>query len=134
MTNHLPTRLSSSSSARDSKSEVHGRGMNGSNQRDTMTTGSATVRIIRPPSESADAPLKLEKTPTLNNDAIVRLVEAGFSEGTIIKRIEDSPVEFDLSAAKLEDLRKRRVTETVIAAMNAAMEDPVSKQSAQGKG
>jgi hypothetical protein len=48
-------------------------------------------------------------------------VEAGFSEGTIVKRIEDSPAEFDLSPAKLADLHKRRVTDSIIAAMNAAM-------------
>jgi len=50
-------------------------------------------------------------------------VEAGFSEGTIIKRIEDSPADFDLSNPKLEELRRRRVTEAVIAAMTAAMND-----------
>jgi hypothetical protein len=48
-------------------------------------------------------------------------VEAGFSEGTIIRRIEQSPVEFDLSAAKLDDMRKRRVSDKVIAAMKTAM-------------
>ena len=66
---------------------------------------------------------KLEKTPTLNNEGVIRLVEAGFSEGTIIKRIEESPVEFDLSPAKIAELQKRRVTEAIIAAMNAAMGD-----------
>ncbi len=50
-----------------------------------------------------------------------RLVEAGFSEGTIIKRIEESPVEFDLSPAKVDELLKRRVTEAIIAAMRTAM-------------
>ena len=44
-----------------------------------------------------------------------------FSEGTIIKRIEDSPSEFDLSPAKLADLHKRRVTDPIIAAMSEAM-------------
>ena len=48
--------------------------------------------------------MKLEKTPTLNNESVIKLVEAGFSEGTIIKRIEDSPAEFDLSTAKLVEL------------------------------
>jgi hypothetical protein len=51
------------------------------------------------------------------------LVEAGFSEGTIIKRIEDSPADFDLSTAKLDELRRRRVTEVIIIAMTAAMSD-----------
>ena len=89
---------------------------------DVMTTGSATVKIIKPPTEPGDAgPAKLEKTKSLTNDSIVELVEAGFSEGTIIRRIEQSPVEFDLAANKLEELRKRRVSEKVLAAMKAAM-------------
>ena len=98
---------------------------NGGVDSDIMTTGSATVRIIKPPTETGGAagPAKLEKTKSLTNDSIVELVEAGFSEGTIIRRIEQSPVEFDLSAAKLDDLRKRRVSDKVIVAMKAAMGD-----------
>lgn len=95
---------------------------NGSVDSDTMTTGSATLRIIRPPTEAGGAPsAKLEKTKSLTNESIVELVEAGFSEGTIIRRIEQSPVEFDLAADKLEALRKRRVSDKVLAAMKAAM-------------
>jgi hypothetical protein len=95
---------------------------NGSASGDTDLTGSATVRIIRPPTEAGNgSPAKLEKTKSLTNDSIVELVEAGFSEGTIIRRIEQSPVEFDLAADKLEALRKRRVSDKVIVAMKAAM-------------
>ena len=108
-----------------SNSQTKGRGYNESGQSDTRTTGSATVRIIRPPAEAGGESVKLEKTPTLTNEGVVKLVEAGFSEGTIIKRIEDSPVEFDLSEAKLSELRKRRVTEPIISAMHAAMDAPV---------
>ncbi|HYX41905.1 MAG TPA: hypothetical protein VE821_09425, partial [Pyrinomonadaceae bacterium] len=61
--------------------------------------------------------------PTLTNDAIVELVEAGFSEGTIIRRIESSPADFDLAPAKLTELRRRRVSDTIINAMRAAMSD-----------
>jgi len=75
------------------------------------------------PNEAGGPPTKLERTPTLNNEAVIKLVEAGFSEGTIIKRIEDSPSDFDLSNSKLEELRRRRVNEPVIAAMRAAMGD-----------
>lgn len=106
-----------------SKGETSGRGLSGGNQGETTTTGSATVRIIRPPSEAGGTALKLEKTPTLTNESIIQLVEAGFSEGTIIKRIEDSPAEFDLSPDKLTELRKRRVPDTIITAMTAAMDD-----------
>ena len=96
---------------------------NGGVDSDIVTTGSATVRIIKPPSEAGGTggSVKLEKTKSLTNESIVELVEAGFSEGTIIRRIEQSPVEFDLTAGKLEELRKRRVSDKVVAAMKAAM-------------
>lgn len=118
-------------SSSGSRNRTSGRGMSGGNEGETTTTGSATVRILRPQSEAGDAPLKMEKTPTLTNDSVIKLVEAGFSEGTIIKRIEDSPVNFDLSTARLEELRRRRVTEAIIIAMTAAMGDESgSKQGA----
>ena len=110
----------SSSGARQSNRSRTG---NGSASGDSQLSGSATVRILRPPTEAggASGPAKLEKTKSLTNDSIVELVEAGFSEGTIIRRIEQSPVEFDLAADKLEGLKKRRVTDKVLAAMKAAM-------------
>ncbi len=121
-------------SGEGSKGQNSGRGMSGLNQGEITTTGSATVRILRPASEGDGTSLKLEKTPTLNNESVIRLVEAGFSEGTIIKRIEDSPVDFDLSNSKLEELRRRRVTDAIIAAMTAAMSDESGpKQIAPGK-
>jgi hypothetical protein len=108
----------------------------GGSSDDTETTGSATVKIIRPPAESgsgaASTQPRMERTPTLTNNSIIELVEAGFSEGTIIRRIEQSPVEFDLSADKLKELRRRRVTEAIINAMTAAMSDgPVEKRATQ---
>jgi hypothetical protein len=106
------------------RTETRGAGNSGSGS--TQTTGSATVRILRPPTETGGAP-KLEKTPTLNNDAIVELVEAGFSEGTIVRRIESAPAEFDLSPARLAELRKRRVSDRIINAMTAAMSDETVK-------
>ena len=107
-----------------SKGQTRSRGGNTSNSGDTVTTGSATVRILKPPTEAGGAgTTKLEKAQTLTNDSIVELVEAGFSEGTIIRRIEQSPVEFDLAAAKLDELRKQRVSEKILAAMKTAMGD-----------
>ncbi len=104
-------------------------GVDGSLSGDTITTGSATVRIIKPPAE-ANTPMKLEKTPSLTNASIIELVEAGFSEGTIIRRIEQSPVEFDLSANQMAELRKRRVSEKILAAMRAATgDDPAATKS-----
>ena len=109
-------------SGSNSKSSSRSRGALGGNQNDSNLSGSATVRIIKPQSEAGDgAAPKLEKTPTLTNEGVIRLVEAGFSEGTIIKRIEESPVDFDLSPGKLDELFKNRVTDPIIAAMRAAM-------------
>lgn len=105
-----------------SKSSTRSRGGNGGSSGDSELTGSATVRILRPPTEGGNGTsAKLEKTKSLTNESIVELVEAGFSEGTIIRRIEQSPVEFDLAADKLDELRKRRVSDKVLAAMKAAM-------------
>jgi hypothetical protein len=96
----------------------------GAAEGDSQTTGSASVRILRPPAEAGGgAEPKLERTPTLTNDSVIELVEAGFSEGTIIRRIESSPVEFDFAPAKLAELRRRRVGEPVINAMRAAMNE-----------
>ena len=94
---------------------------NGSASGESNLSGSATVRLIKPPAEAGGTSAKLEKTKSLTNDSIVELVEAGFSEGTIIRRIEQSPVEFDLAADKLDALRKKRVSDKVIVAMKAAM-------------
>ena len=113
-----------------SRSQSTGRGGGGGNEGSTETTGSATVRILRPPVEEGGMP-KLEKTPTLTNESIVQMVEAGFSEGTIIRRIEQSPAEFSLSSTEISELRKRRVSPGVIAAMKAAMSDvPASSNPA----
>lgn len=108
----------SSTGARQSNRSRAG---NGSASGDSQLSGNATVRIIKPPAEAGGTSTKLEKTKSLTNDSIVELVEAGFSEGTIIRRIEQSPVDFDLKADKLEALRKHRVTDKVIDAMKAAM-------------
>ena len=108
----------------------------GVNTDDTQTVGSATVRIIRPPAEAGGATAgkpKLERTPTLTNQSVIDLIDAGFSEGTIIRRIEGSPAGFDLTPEKLAELRRRRVSEPVIAAMRAAMsDDETSRTTSSG--
>ena len=114
-------------SSGSSQGSVKRRDGGGSSSGDTETTGSVTVHILRPPTEEGGGPAKLEKTKSLTNDSICELVEAGFSEGTIIRRIEQSPVEFDLSAAKVEELRKHRVSDKILAAMKAAMGGESSK-------
>ncbi len=110
-------------SGSSSRSSSRTRGGLDGDQNDSSLSGSTTVRILKPPPTGSGqgAGPKLEKTPTLTNEGVIRLVEAGFSEGTIIKRIEESPVEFDLSPAKLDELFKKRVTDAIIAAMRVAM-------------
>ena len=105
----------------NSRGATRSRGSNQDASGDTITTGSATVKILRPPSEAGSGPAKLEKTPSLNNDAVIELVEAGFSDGTIIRRIEQSPVNFDFTPEKLADLKKHRVSDKILLAMKAAM-------------
>jgi len=104
------------------QSNTKSRGGNSSASGETETTGTATVRIIRPPSEAGASP-KLEKTSPLTNESIIDLVEAGFTEGTIVRRIEQSPVDFDLSPAKISELRKHHVGDKVLNAMKAASGD-----------
>ena len=118
-------------SGSSSRSSSRSRGGFGGNENEGNITGSATVRIIRPPAEAGNAPMKLEKVKTLDNEGVIALVDAGFSEGTIIKRIEDSPVDFDLSPDKVAELHKRRVTDAIIAAMTAAMGDAPTKQNSR---
>ena len=117
-----------------SRGRVRSRGNNGSVADDTETLGSASVRIIRPPTEGGGGGgAKLERTPTLTNESVMQLVEAGFSDGTIIRRIEQSPAEFELTPAKLAELRKRRVSEPVIAAMVTAMSEDTGEGPQAGR-
>ncbi len=90
--------------------------------RESETTGTATVRIVRPPSESGGAP-KLERAQKLDNQGVLEMIQAGFSEGTVIRKIESSQVEFDLSAKALADLRQNRVSDRIIKAMTTAMDE-----------
>jgi hypothetical protein len=99
-----------------------GPGPNGSASGSSETMGSASVRIIRPPSEAGSGgEPKLQRQAKLDNRAILDLIQAGFSEGTILRKIENSQVEFDLSTKSLTDLRKNRVSESIIKAMSEAM-------------
>jgi hypothetical protein len=72
-------------SSNGSKSQSRSRGERGGNETEGNVTGSATVRIIRPPSEAGGAQAKLERTPALNNEGVIRLVEAGFLKALLLK-------------------------------------------------
>jgi len=99
-----------------------GMGPNGDRREQSETTGSATVRIVRPPSEGAPEP-KLQRAAKLDNKGVQEMIQAGFSEGTVIRKIESSQVDFDLSPKAIGDLRQNRVSESIITAMKTAMDE-----------
>lgn len=121
--NNDPNETNIFGSSGGSHGRTTSRGAGQTSSGDSQATGSATVRILRPATEAGGAPPRLERTPTLTNESVIELVEAGFSEGTIIRRIESSPAEYDFTPTKLAELKKRRVSDPVIAAMRAAMGD-----------
>ncbi len=100
-----------------------GLGPNGDRSQQSEVMGSATVRIVRPPGEQSNAEPKLQQAPRLDNKGVLDMIQAGFSEGTVIRKIESSQVDFDLSPKALDDLRKNRVSERVIGAMKTAMDE-----------
>lgn len=113
-----------SQSGSGSKTQSRGPGPNGERQQQSETTGSATVRIIRPSGDGpGGAAPKLERAPRLDNRGVMEMMQGGFTEGTIIRKIETSMVEFDLSPKAVEELKKNRVSERVISAMKTAMDE-----------
>jgi len=114
-----------SQSGTDSSSRTSGWGGDGERKESTEVTGTATVRILRPGGEAGGAgpTPKLERPPKLDNRGVLDLVQAGFSEGTIIRKIELAQVEFDLSPAALSELKQNRVSDRIIRAMTSAMEE-----------
>lgn len=114
------TDIFGSRSGGQSQSRSRG-GVSGDRSGTSEITGSATVRIIKPPTEGGEP--RLERAPRLNNQHVVDMVQAGFSEGTILRRIEMEQVEFDLSSKAIEELRKNRVSDKVVKAMRTAMDE-----------
>lgn len=112
-----------SQSGSKSKARSRGVGPNGESDQSGEVMGSASVRIIRPQGETSGSTPKLERAPKLNNQGVLEMVQAGFSEGTIIRKIENSQVDFDLSPKAVEDMKKNRVSERVVAAMKTAMDE-----------
>ncbi|MFN0110064.1 MAG: hypothetical protein ACKVZH_14510 [Blastocatellia bacterium] len=114
-----------SQSGGKSKTRSRGMGPNGEREQSGEVSGSASVRIIRPgeASGSGGSTPKLERAPKLDNQGVLEMVQAGFSEGTIVRKIEGSQVDFDLSTKAVEELKKNRVSDRVLAAMKTAMEE-----------
>lgn len=112
-----------SQSGSKSRARSRGLGPNGERENSSEVSGSATVRIIRPSGEASGASPKLERAPKLDNQGVLEMVQAGFSEGTIIRKIEGSQVEFDLSPKAIEDLKKNRISDRVLTAMKTAMDE-----------
>ena len=115
------TSIFGSRSGGSSRTESRGPGRNGSSAGQSETLGSASVKILRPPSEAGNGEPKLERAPKLDNRAVLDLIQAGFSEGSILRKIERSQVDFDLSPKAVAELKKLRVSDAVIQAMAEAM-------------
>jgi hypothetical protein len=111
-----------SQSGSGSKTKSRGMGPNNERSQQSESSGTATVRIIRPPSEGGSEP-KLQRAAKLDNKGVLEMIQAGFSEGTVIRKIESSQVDFDLSAKALGELRQNRVSENIISAMKSAMDE-----------
>jgi hypothetical protein len=112
-----------SQSGGGSRTRSRGIGPNGERSDQGEVTGSASVRLVRPSGEQSNAAPRLERAPKLDNRGVLEMIQAGFSEGTVLRKIEGSQVEFDMSAKALEDLRRNRVSERVISAMKTAMDE-----------
>ena len=123
-------RIFGSQSGSGSRSQTRGLGGNGERSQSSEVSGSASVRILRPSGDAgseggrggAGQP-KLERAPRLDNRGILEMVQAGFSEGTIVRKIELAQVDFDLSAAAITDLKQNRVSDRIIRAMTMAMDE-----------
>jgi hypothetical protein len=106
-----------------SRTESRGTAPNSSRQQQGEVSGSASVRIVRPSGESTATAPKLERAPKLDNRGVLDMIQAGFSEGTIIRKIETAQVEFDLSPKAVDELKKNRISDRVISAMKTAMDE-----------
>ncbi len=105
------------------QSETRSRGgLGGEHSGSSEIGGSATIRIIKPPTEGGSEP-KLVRAAKLNNQAIIDMIQAGFSEGTILRKIELTQVEFDVSPKAIAELRKNRVNDKILKAMRDAMDE-----------
>jgi hypothetical protein len=112
-----------SQSGSGSRTRSRGLGPNGERSQQSDVMGSATVRLIRPQGEQSSAEPKLQQAPKLDNKGVLEMIQAGFSEGTVIRKIESSQVDFDLAPKAIEELRKNRVSERIISAMKTAMDE-----------
>lgn len=116
-----------SQSGSKSASESRGIGPNSNRQGQSEVMGSASVRIVRPTGDGGSAATgaepKLQRAPKLDNKGVLEMIQAGFSEGTIIRKIESSQVNFDLSSKAINDLRQNRVSDRILKAMTTAMEE-----------
>jgi hypothetical protein len=74
-----------------------------------VNTGNATLRIVQPSVEGEGYTPKLKSMMALPNNIVAELVQAGFSEETIVRRTKNSSVAFDCSSKKIEDLHRHHV-------------------------
>ncbi|MBS0478377.1 MAG: hypothetical protein JSR79_03640, partial [Proteobacteria bacterium] len=53
----------------------------------------------------------------MTNDTVIALVGAGLGEQVVIAKVKSSPVSFDVSTDKMIELKRRGVSDNIIAAM-----------------
>ena len=73
------------------------------------------VRSARNPSRSA---IQASRLPAITYQDVLKLLEVGLDEPTILKRLEASPTHFTLDAAQVAELKKANASEAVLAAMH----------------
>jgi hypothetical protein len=84
-------------------------------QGNNLTDSSGQTWVLRAPSAGAAAP-----TTMLQNDDIVKMAKAGFDDGIIIAKINNSKCQFDTALDSLIGLQKAGVSPAVIKAMVGA--------------
>ena len=72
------------------------------------------VRSAPNPSRSA---IQASRLPAITYQDVLKLLELGLDEPTILKRLEASPTHFTLDAAQVAELKKANASEAVLAAM-----------------
>ncbi|MCS6817203.1 MAG: hypothetical protein N0A16_09845 [Blastocatellia bacterium] len=72
-----------------------------------------------------------QQQEVLTNESIIKMVNAGLTAETIIRKIEASRVDFDLSTDGLIALKKANVPEDVIHAMQEKQSEPVTVSRGQ---
>jgi len=80
---------------------------------------------VQPAQQAAVQPAQQPAQPGLNNDAIIKLVKAGFSDDLIVSTIGSSPGSYDISADGMIALRNAGVSDKIVSAIISKTNAPV---------